>query len=244
MGLCNVRMRPTQHNKIMELQLVLNTIATDIFRNQGDCDFIAARSNFKLRLRQQFLWSAQQCIEKYLKAILLFNGQSILRYGHNLRALNKAVKNNLSCSLTKSNSSITYQRKVKIAMETYQVDHTLGFRLLGEVLRGNAAPLKGLFAKGSRVLEIWIEKWLERLALEQKPRLETADNMNSRNPLFIPRNHRVEEVLTAASEEGDLQPLERLLKWVRQPYAKADDAWATEPAPVLFTQGYQTFCGT
>ena len=82
-----------QHNKIMELQQVLNIIATDIFRNQGDCDFIAARSNFKLRLRQQFLWTAQQCIEKYLKAILLFNGQSILGYGHNLCALNKAVKN-------------------------------------------------------------------------------------------------------------------------------------------------------
>jgi uncharacterized protein YdiU (UPF0061 family) len=135
-------------------------------------------------------------------------------------------------------------RDYLILMETYQVDHTLGFRLLGEVLRGNAAPLKGLFAKGSTVLEIWVEKWQERLALEQIPWLETADNMDRHNPLIIPRNHRVEEVLTAASEEGDLQPLERLLKWVRQPYVKADDAWATEPAPVLFTQGYQTFCGT
>lgn len=83
----------------MELQLVLNTFATDVFRNQGDCDYIAARSNFKLQLRQQFLWSAQQCIEKYLKAILLFNGQSARyvngtkkEYGHNLCLLTEAAK--------------------------------------------------------------------------------------------------------------------------------------------------------
>lgn len=83
----------------MELQLILNTFATDIFRNQGDCDYIAARSNFRLQLRQQFLWSAQQCIEKYLKAILLFNGRSARyvtntkkEYGHNLCLLVEAVK--------------------------------------------------------------------------------------------------------------------------------------------------------
>ena len=83
----------------MRVQIILNTFATDVFRNQGDCDYIAARSNFKLHLRQQFLWSAQQCIEKYLKAILLFNGQSARyvnntkrEYGHNLCLLNEAVK--------------------------------------------------------------------------------------------------------------------------------------------------------
>ena len=83
----------------MELQIILNAFATDVFRNQGDCDYIAARSNFKLQLRQQFLWSAQQCIEKYLKAILLFNGQSARyvnstknEYGHNLCLLTEAAK--------------------------------------------------------------------------------------------------------------------------------------------------------
>jgi hypothetical protein len=60
----------------MPLSTVLCVYARDIFRNQADCDYIAARSNFKLRLRQQFLWSSQQAIEKYLKAILLFNGIS------------------------------------------------------------------------------------------------------------------------------------------------------------------------
>ncbi|CUB05958.1 HEPN domain-containing protein [Marinomonas fungiae] len=58
----------------MNKQLVLNTLAKDIFRKQADFDYISARVNFRLGLRQQFLWSAQQAIEKYLKAILLFKG--------------------------------------------------------------------------------------------------------------------------------------------------------------------------
>ncbi len=83
----------------MELQIALNTVASDIFRKQADCDYVAARSNFKLQLRQQFLWSAQQAIEKYLKAILLFNGRSAryksdgkTEFGHNLCALMDEVK--------------------------------------------------------------------------------------------------------------------------------------------------------
>jgi len=62
----------------MDLQVVLNTYATDIFRNQADFDYISARANYRLKLRQQFLWSAQQAVEKYLKAILLFNGKSAI----------------------------------------------------------------------------------------------------------------------------------------------------------------------
>lgn len=83
----------------MELQVVLNTFASDVFRKQGDCDYVAARSNFRLQLRQQFLWSSQQAIEKYLKAILLYNGKSARypqgsknEFRHNLNALVDEIK--------------------------------------------------------------------------------------------------------------------------------------------------------
>jgi len=86
----------------MDLQVILNTYATDIFRKQADYDYISARMNYRLKLRQQFLWSGQQAIEKYLKAILLFNGKSARYYltpdtsmkkefGHNLDALHSEV---------------------------------------------------------------------------------------------------------------------------------------------------------
>lgn len=88
----------------MELQVILNTFASDVFRKQADYDYIAARANYRMRLRQQFLWSAHQSVEKYLKATLLFNGRSARFYtpagttkkrefGHNLDALFAEVKN-------------------------------------------------------------------------------------------------------------------------------------------------------
>jgi HEPN domain-containing protein len=60
----------------MEIKIALDAYARSIFRDEADADYIAARSNFRLQLRQQFLWSAQQALEKYLKSILLFNGKS------------------------------------------------------------------------------------------------------------------------------------------------------------------------
>jgi HEPN domain-containing protein len=83
----------------MELQIVLNSFATDVFRKQADFDYVAARMNYRMCLRQQFLWSGQQAIEKYLKAILLYNGKSARfynqngrrKFGHDLVALNVEV---------------------------------------------------------------------------------------------------------------------------------------------------------
>jgi uncharacterized protein YdiU (UPF0061 family) len=60
----------------------------------------------------------------------------------------------------------------------------------------------------------------------------------------IPRNHRVEEALAAATA-GDLAPFEALLAALRRPF---DDDPAlhryAEPAPAAVTAAYQTFCGT
>ncbi len=83
----------------MNLQIILNAAATDIFRKQADYDYISARSSFRMQLRQQFLWSAHQAIEKYLKAILLYNGRSARHpsfrkkeFGHDLLALISEVR--------------------------------------------------------------------------------------------------------------------------------------------------------
>jgi uncharacterized protein YdiU (UPF0061 family) len=65
------------------------------------------------------------------------------------------------------------------------------------------------------------------------------------NPIVIPRNHRVEEALAAASEDDDIEPFHRLLAALRRPYDDvAEHARFAEPAPVEVTACYQTFCGT
>jgi serine/tyrosine/threonine adenylyltransferase len=61
----------------------------------------------------------------------------------------------------------------------------------------------------------------------------------------IPRNHRVEEALAAASEHDDLAPFDQLLAALKLPFDETPDlAPYAEPAPRQVTAAYQTFCGT
>ena len=71
-----------------------------------------------------------------------------------------------------------------------------------------------------------------------------TDAMDRVNPVYIPRNHLVEEALAAASA-GDLGPLERLLTAVTSPFTERPglERYA-EPADEDFGRCYQTFCGT
>src|SRR5216683_5315717 len=76
----------------MKLLAVLNEYAS-LFKDIADQDYISARSNYRLRLREQFFWAGLQALEKYLKGILLFNQRSIVQYrNHDLSAVCKAVE--------------------------------------------------------------------------------------------------------------------------------------------------------
>jgi uncharacterized protein YdiU (UPF0061 family) len=67
--------------------------------------------------------------------------------------------------------------------------------------------------------------------------------MDRVNPVYVPRNHHVEDALAAATA-GDLGPLERLLDVLARPYDERPglEGYA-QPAPPSFCD-YQTFCGT
>ena len=113
-------------------------------------------------------------------------------------------------------------------------DHTLFFRALASAARGDGAPVHELVADPA-TLDGWLARWLA-LAPD-------AAAMDRVNPLYIPRNHLVEEALAAATD-GDLGPLERLLEAVDAPCDERPglERYAAPAPPDLGT--YQTFCGT
>lgn len=114
------------------------------------------------------------------------------------------------------------------------VDYTTFFRSLSAAVRGDTEPVRGLFIDLA-AFDRWLARWL--------PLAEDAAAMDRVNPLYIPRNHLVEEALVAATA-GDLNPLGRLLEAVSAPYdERAGLERFTEPAPPDFG-AYQTFCGT
>jgi HEPN domain-containing protein len=74
--------------EIDKLDRWVNSYATQSFRDQADRDYIAARLACRYELFPQFLWASQQAIEKYLKAILLYNRIEAKDVGHKI---NKAL---------------------------------------------------------------------------------------------------------------------------------------------------------
>ncbi|MES2440423.1 MAG: YdiU family protein [Verrucomicrobiota bacterium] len=89
----------------------------------------------------------------------------------------------------------------------------------------------------------WYSQWTARLARQPQSPAEAAEKMRAHNPAIIPRNHKVEEALAAASDHGDLTPMRRLLAVLENPYASDHPEEFRNPAP-SGSAPYQTFCGT
>ncbi|MCC7334643.1 MAG: HEPN domain-containing protein [Pirellulaceae bacterium] len=72
------------------MELYVNDFVIRSFRDIADEDYISARLNYRYELNRQALWFAEQAIEKYLKAILVFNRVKVKRISHDLeKALQK-----------------------------------------------------------------------------------------------------------------------------------------------------------
>ena len=129
------------------------------------------------------------------------------------------------------------------------VDFTLAWRRLADAAEDREAlALHALFAAPSAP-DAWLTRWRQRCARDDVAGgpggRERAARMRAASPWVMPRNHRVEEALAAATSQADLAPFERLLAALRRPFDEAPElAPYAEPAPAAVTAGYQTFCGT
>lgn len=137
-------------------------------------------------------------------------------------------------------------RDLLTTMSDNGADLTLTFRRLSELGDEPSeadATVGNLFREPS-FFDDWAIRWRRRLASEGRSFAERRRGMRSVNPAFIPRNHRVEEVIQAATEEGDFVPFEKLLDVLAHPYddQPSDERYAAPPRPEEVV--HQTFCGT
>jgi len=130
------------------------------------------------------------------------------------------------------------------AMQACEADWTLVFRRLADAAdesRDDTA-LRETFARPDEI-DAWLAAWRARLARDARTPRERAAAMRRVNPLFVPRNHRVEQALRAAAS-GDLRPFETLCEVLRRPFDEqpAHAALAEPPRPEEVVS--ETFCGT
>lgn len=131
-------------------------------------------------------------------------------------------------------------------MADHQLDFTLTFRRLADLADESSpgqATVKELFEIPDALLP-WLARWRERQQRESNEPTDRQARMYAANPAFIPRNHRVQEAIAAASDDGDFQPFHALHAALAMPYQYDPSLarYATPPRPEQEVR--QTFCGT
>ncbi|MDQ3406174.1 MAG: YdiU family protein [Actinomycetota bacterium] len=168
----------------------------------------------------------EQAIALAVEALGAFRGQYNSVWSAGMRA-----KLGLPDALDDAVTSLLIDELLVLLQENH-VDHTSFYRRLGDA---DAEPARAMFLDLAGI-DGWMARWRA---------LGPDTNAMARvNPVYIPRNHLVEEALAVATE-GDLGPLEQLLDAVTTPYDERPglDRHAA-PAPEDFGAAYQTFCGT
>ncbi len=128
-------------------------------------------------------------------------------------------------------------------MHRHYADYTNTFRALAL----EKLPDEPLFRQPTFIN--WHQHWQKRLQSQSEPKNLSLALMNSCNPAVIPRNHLVEEALTAAVEFSDFTVMQKLLAELQNPYDNysgdnsAGGAKYRSP-PLPNGRIYQTFCGT
>ena len=64
------------------------------------------------------------------------------------------------------------------------------------------------------------------------------------NPVYIPRNHKVEAALAAAIQEDDFAPFEELIAVLAQPFEERPGLADHANPPSGDSKNYRTYCGT
>jgi serine/tyrosine/threonine adenylyltransferase len=141
---------------------------------------------------------------------------------------------------TEEEADLNLATEFLTAMEGNGVDYTLAFRYLADAALGEHERVRSLFADPT-AYERWSGHWRARLSREAVAESDRAQAMRRANPAFIPRNHRVEEALSAAVEEGDYAPFETLLKILARPFDDQPEFAAYAEPPPEGQSHYRTF---
>ena len=122
-------------------------------------------------------------------------------------------------------------------MHKYKADFTNTFRAL------TIQKLEGAEIFESSGFKEWHELWQARLDRQQDAREKSYELMRNSNPSVIPRNHRVEAALEAASN-GNYDVMKKLLNALSNPFAYTTEQEEYTSLPTGNSCDYRTFCGT
>ncbi|MES9990872.1 MAG: protein adenylyltransferase SelO [Candidatus Thiodiazotropha sp.] len=124
-------------------------------------------------------------------------------------------------------------------LEQKQLDYTTSFSRLTQSLSSPSVEQQLMDELGD-----WYTDWRQRLAKHQEDIAAIQSRMGKANPLVIPRNFHIEQVISDSLESGEPSAAKAFLEVLRSPYQATSNTLQYQLVPEDADVGYQTFCGT
>ena len=121
-------------------------------------------------------------------------------------------------------------------MEKYKIDYTNTFCHLMKIKIDENTYKDEAFIT-------WFDEWKKRSKLNNSSKEKQIELMKKKNPIVIPRNHKVEEALTDANK-GNLEKFNKFLKVLNNPYYHNQNIREFQEPSSITNEKYKTFCGT
>ncbi len=138
---------------------------------------------------------------------------------------------------------MAFLRESFAVLAAQRVDFTLFFRQLTRIAQGaDDADFRALFAD-PEAAGPWLATWRARLGAGGAPTPTAAKAMARVNPIYLPRNHRVEEAIQKGLE-GDFRPFERMNEVWTRPFTEQPGHEDLERPASDEERVHRTFCGT
>jgi uncharacterized protein YdiU (UPF0061 family) len=129
-------------------------------------------------------------------------------------------------------------------MQRTALDFTQTFRSLCSLTDRDTAGSQMAEKNADPAFVAWLTAWWARSAAESVSPAERSQLMRSANPKYIPRNHRIEQLIAAAVEHEDFSLFEKILAVLARPFDEQPSAESYATAPRSEERVLQTFCGT
>ena len=150
--------------------------------------------------------------------------------------------------LSEEQDDLALANDLLASMDGQQVDYTLLFQHLIDILEGEETYACALFDDPSD-FKLWITRWKDRIKQDAQNNSsdfsKSIELMKQVNPVYIPRNHKVEEAIESAVRHADYSAFILLLETLTQPFQpQIGKEGYNKAAPDAFSATFKTFCGT
>ena len=142
---------------------------------------------------------------------------------------------------SKKDNQTLLRRLLKIMMDN-EADYTITFRHLPKTLSDDSSEFFRQFNEKNQIHE-WLKDWKKVIKNENKDINSLQADLNEINPVYIPRNHQIQQVIDLAYQ-NDFSKMLEMIEVIKQPFEESEEYSSYTKAPREEQKVQRTFCGT